>query len=466
MRPFSSEASEYTASTWMPDHDQPTTPMKISRLTPTLLIFPALAAAQATKQIPVRQLGPAEAVSREHVGYLYGVRELSDGRLVVNDVGNRRLVMFDRALARHTVVADTTERTRRAYGPRPTGIIPYAGDTTLLIDLAARALIVVAPDGTMPRVMSPPRPADIPYLWNPAIGSPRFDAAGKLVYRTYLMPSFRPPEHGKPFVPPAMPDSAPLLRADFDTRRADTVAWVGIARSRLSVTPLGNGGITVRQMINPVAFLDDWTLLPDGTIAILRGRDYHVDWIAPDGTRTSSPKMPFDWKRLTDPEKAAMIDSTRKALERRAAAGPSAAGAPGSSDAGGTAGHSMTIMPVGPGDGGPAPRESGGHGAAAAAAQTSIPEVVPASELPDYVPPVLRSGTMKADPQGNVWILPSTSAQSGGGLLYDVVNRAGEIAYRVRLPAGRALEGFGANGAVYLTAHEGGTARLERARLK
>jgi hypothetical protein len=37
---------------------------------------------------------------------------------------------------------------------------------------------------------------------------------------------------------------------------------------------------------------------------------------------------------------------------------------------------------------------------------------------------------------------------------------------RVRLPAGRALEGFGANGVIYMTSHGVGGARLERARVK
>ena len=174
--------------------------------------------------------------------------------------------------------------------------------------------------------------------------------------------------------------------------------------------------------------------------------------------------MPFDWRRLSDDDKAAIIDSTRKALEKNPNAMPTAmaGGAGGHVDAGTSGGHSMTIAPVQPSDGSsPSPR-------AAPVPTTAMgpPEVVPASDLPDYVPPVLRSGLMKADRDGNVWILPSTSSQSGAGLLYDVVNRRGELFERVRLPAGRALEGFGANGAIYMTSHGRNGARIERARLK
>ena len=73
-------------------------------------------------------------------------------------------------------------------------------------------------------------------------------------------------------------------------------------------------------------------------------------------------------------------------------------------------------------------------------------------DIPDYYPP-LRQGEVRADADGNVWILPSTSLLStadNAGLVYDVVNRKGEIIQRVRLPEGRRLMGFGRGGIVYL----------------
>ena len=53
-------------------------------------------------------------------------------------------------------------------------------------------------------------------------------------------------------------------------------------------------------------------MTPDGTLAVVRGRDYHVDWLGADGRWTSSPKMPFDWQRVSDARKEALIDSTVK----------------------------------------------------------------------------------------------------------------------------------------------------------
>jgi hypothetical protein len=84
---------------------------------------------------------------------------------------------------------------------------------------------------------------------------------------------------------------------------------------------------------------------------------------------------------------------------------------------------------------------------------TRIPmqmEFVPLNEIPDYYPPI-RMGAVKADFEGNLWILPYTSAQGGAkGLVYDIVNRKGELYQRVQLPEKRSLAGFGPGGIVYL----------------
>ena len=53
-----------------------------------------------------------------------------------------------------------------------------------------------------------------------------------------------------------------------------------------------------------------------------------------------------------------------------------------------------------------------------------------------------------------------------GGILYDVINRNGEIIERVQLPVGRMLEGFGPNGVIYMSVPVNvGWTRLERARV-
>lgn len=40
-------------------------------------------------------------------------------------------------------------------------------------------------------------------------------------------------------------------------------------------------------------------------------------------------------------------------------------------------------------------------------------------------------------------------------LVYDVVNRKGELVHRVQLPAGRQIVGFGKGGVIYVASREG-----------
>ena len=61
------------------------------------------------------------------------------------------------------------------------------------------------------------------------------------------------------------------------------------------------------------------------------------------------------------------------------------------------------------------------------------------------------------------------SLMAGGsmlGLLYDVVNRKGEVVERVQLPAGHAIASFVPGGHVVLRASEGNRVVLELARVR
>jgi hypothetical protein len=53
-----------------------------------------------------------------------------------------------------------------------------------------------------------------------------------------------------------------------------------------------------------------------------------------------------------------------------------------------------------------------------------------------------------------------------GGVVYDVINPAGEVVDRVQIPMNRTIVGFGPGGVVILAARDGMTTKLERARTK
>jgi hypothetical protein len=504
----------------------------------------------STAKIPIKALGPVEAKATTPISNITNVRALSTGAVFVNDFQQRQLLLFDPTLQTTRIVADTLG-TAIPYGQRNIGLLPFVGDSTIIVDPATYALLVLNPRGEIARVMAPPRPADINTLAGLQAGTYAFDTKGRLVYRVNIAQpgggrggfnvqamamagaggggrggdqggrggdQGRGGQNNQPargFTPPAQPDSAAIVRADFDTRKVDTVAYIRIPKTSFATTTTPDGGTRLTARINPLPQGDDWALTKDGSIAIVRVLDYRVDYVKEDGTRDLTPKLPFDWKRLTETEKQTLVDSMK-----------------------GIAARITEQMST---------QMQGGNFRA-------VFEPVPPEDLPDYYPPI-RQNTSRADADGNLWLLPTTSAQqnvlamaaqalagqgggrggfpgAGGppagadagrggrggaagaagagaagargagaagaagargadstarggaaaganpmqalqalagtfqqaGLVYDIVNRQGELVERVQLPAGRTIVGFGPGGVVYMAVREGRGMVLERAR--
>ena len=446
---------------------------------------PAVRAQQALP--PVRPIGPIEHVTTAPMKAVSQVHELPGRRVLVNDIVDHRVLLFDSTLTTGTAVADSTSSTANAYGNMPGGLIPYRGDSTLFVDPASLSMLVLDDAGKIARVMSVPRPDEAIFLIGGPFGSSGFDPAGRLVYRGNTLRMRVRPDTGKTdkgdnadkaAMLPQFPDSAPIVRVTLATRVEDTVAYFKIPPTKMSVQRTDNGFVAT-STINPMPVVDDWALLPDGTVAVVRGRDFHIDWIHPDGTRTSTAKIPFDWQRLTDDQKVAVIDSAKAVFEKRRAdrmaaltetrTATSAGGsehrvtASAGGDAGGAGmGGMVIVMRQGAGDGGggAAPPMRGGSNQ-----QVTLPpmQFVPPYELPDYRP-AFGTGATKCDLQGNLWI--RTSQASDGRPVYDVVNEQGVLVDRVQLPAFRTIAGFG-QGVVYMGVSDStGAVHLERARLK
>ena len=452
----------------------PTTYRAIAVLLLGGAVIPPAARAQQSSRPPLRALGPALATS-EPMGAVAAVQPLPGGRLLVNDPLKRQVVLLDSSLKQLAVVADTTPATRNAYGARNGGLIPFRGDSALFVDPTSLSMLVIDPTGKIARIMAAPRANDVFFLLGGPMGNPGFDAKGRLVYRSMGFEGRRPgpAAAGQPFTPPALPDSVPIVRYDLAARKLDTAAFVKVYAPKFNVVQSEGGGMRMSTFINPIPEVDDWAVLADGTIAILR-KDYHVDFIDADGKRTSAPKIPFDWQRLTDSAKIAVIDSTKAAFERARAAGTGPGGA----------GQQMVIAQVGPGGpppgappGGPGPmimiRERGPEGAAppargaapsSAAAGPPPMAFVSPNELPDYRP-AFANGSVRADAEGKLWvrIMPPKPAT---GPEYDVIDGSGKLVDRVVLPAGTTIVGFGAGGVVYLGVRDTAGVHVVRAREK
>jgi len=360
--------------------------------------------------------------------------------VLINDVARKRLLLADASLKNAKVVLDSASNSSTgSIGISvPTApLIRYTADSTLYVDVATLSLLVIDPSGKIARVMALPKPRDALFMATAqAFGFPGMDPQGRLIYRGQIIIPPKPPEPGERVsIPiPEQPDSGPIVRADFDKRTVDTLGTLKIFKpGSMKLTNDKEGNMKLSMVLSPMDTGDEWAVLPDGTVAIVRAHDYHVDWIAPDGTKSSSPKMPFDWKRMTDEQKQFKIDSIRPEVEKQIAAAP------------------LQTIPTPEG-----PRKL-----------SMQVEFAPLNQWPDYEPPI-SPGSVKVDLDGNLWIVPHTSASAAGGLLYDVVNRKGDITMRVQFPARRALAGFGPGGTIYTisTSADMKTAVLERTRLK
>ena len=124
-----------------------------------------------TAQVPVRETTPVIARSAQPIGGANMVRPLSDGAVFVNDVQRRQLLRFDASLKNVSVIADTAPGALMPYGQRPIGMVPYTGDSTLVVDASTLSLVLLDKSGRTVRVMASPRPNDINTLSNATRGS-------------------------------------------------------------------------------------------------------------------------------------------------------------------------------------------------------------------------------------------------------------------------------------------------------
>jgi hypothetical protein len=207
-----------------------------------------------------------------------------------------------------------------------------------------------------------------------------------------------------------------VVRFDLASRQVDTVGRLG-GPSRAGAEPdeyfrVANvvwlGG---RNAGGLAGSGDDWAVLSDGSIAFVRGHDYHVDWVRANGQKTSTAKLPFDWQSLSDTTAAGRARLAYQPVTLRTRPDSAARGVDSIrravSLAAGSLRYALSVVTEG------------------------------------------GSGAITPDLDGNVWILPTSTPDADDRLVYDVVNTRGELIQRVRLFPGRSIAGFGRNGTVY-----------------
>ena len=433
---------------------------------------------------PVRQLGPIIGVSKDSLSSVAAAVPVAGGRIFVNDILARRVLLYDSTLSGLMVVADSASGSANAYGARPGTLLAFRGDSALLITPAAQSMLVLGPTGQITRVMAMP-PSGGPMggaLIGNIFGTPGFDAQGRLAYFSPIRMEIRRgpgSDGGGPGGPAPRaiepPDSAYLVRFDFAARTLDTAAVIKIQSSRSTMSRDADGRFHMTMTAVPPLPIDDWAVLADGSIAVVRGRDYHVDRLNADGSWSRGPRIPFEWERLDDSTKAALLDSVATAMQvnmdsmqaRLTRTGPQTGPAGNTASAGrdGTGGGAIVMTFTGPPPGGAGERGPGAGGGGPQTVSFPAPQVVKANlaDVPDYRPP-FRQAAVRADADGHLWI--RTTKMVDGRPVYDIVDRDGQLIDRVQLPAFRTIAGFGP-GVVYMGVRDdAGVMHVEKARIR
>src|SRR5262245_7824589 len=273
----------------------------------TITLATPVAAQRATLP-PIKQLAPATATSAITFQQVQHLRVLSDGRVLVNDPGKRQVIMLDSALANPKVVIDSAGGVNM-YGMNAGALIPFAGDTTLFVDRGASAFLVIDPNGVVTRVLSFPPGNPATYLTNPtAYGYPAYSSNFGIVYRIPMpRPQIQRPREGEPEIVRRLDDSSVIVAMNMQRRNVDTVSRIATGSTLTMRLSANSTNTNTQTPVFPV--FDDWTVMTDGRLAVLRGREYRIDFYDGEGTRTAGPRLFYPWKQLDDAEKTRIVDS-------------------------------------------------------------------------------------------------------------------------------------------------------------
>lgn len=369
-------------------------------LIPLLALIAGVVSAPAEGQ--ERTLGEATATHPADFALINTVRELPDGSVLVADPLGVVLVRLTPDLQRADTLGSEGEGPQEYL--QPDAVWPLPGDSTLLVDLGNSRLTVVAPDGTFGRT----RPITLggfqPGQPLTTLIPAGVDGDGNIFFRGSPMAMARGG---------ALPDSAQVMRVPAGGDATDEVARVKI--QELVRTTSGSANNRQESITAvPLSPVDVWGVAPDGRIAVARTGERTMEWIAPDGSRTSGEAIDAEPVRVGEAEKKAW--ETERASR------------------GGGIGVQVEV------ENGRAQvsygRMAGDGGRSSAADSRPWPETMP----------VFADEPVRIDGDGRAWVRRSQPA--GRSALYDVFGATGDRILSVRMPEERRLVGFG-EGAVY-----------------
>jgi hypothetical protein len=337
------------------------------------------ATAQAPKSVP---LGRPDATFAEPLSSPSGFRALDADRVLVSDNLEGAVALWDFRAGTATPIG------RQGGGPgeygMPGPLFAGGGDTTYMLDMGNRRLLVITPAGGIASAtIALNHPSQIPVIPRAVDRQGRvyFDLAGIQMAQLNEM---------------AKTGRAPLLRWDLKTGRTDTVAYVAFPPA----APVGPG--EVRMSIGgrePFEARDQWAVLPDGRVGVARATPYRAEWQGA-AAPVVGPAVEYQPVRIGTAEKNAWADQATRGIQ--------------------------VIVENGQRRTQRAPRPD-----------------INRQQWPETMPPFASPpNPVVASPAGELWVL-RTGPANADTRVYDVFDGQGRRARRVTLEGERFVLGFG-----------------------
>lgn len=365
------------------------------------------ASAGGEGQGQVRLVEP-EAVFDHTLSVVQTVREMPDGRVLVADPLGQVLLLVDMDAGAADTLGSIGEGPEEYQ--QPDAVWPLPGGKTLLVDLGNTRLTEMSPElefgETRPYVVGDFMQGTMVMAIPQAV-----DGDGRVYVRS--MPSMSG----------ARSDSAYVLRLDLEAETVDSVA-------RIKVPGTVRTGTANAESISqiPLSPADAWGVAEDGRVVVARVADYHVEWIAPDGSTTRGPPVEYERLAIGTPEKEAWRDSRAET------------------------GGGMSISAFADGSGSLQFSVSRGG-------SSEDEQDLDSYSWPDELPPFYGS-RIPIDPRGRAWV--RTRGRAEAPPAYHVFGASGEQEIVVELLPGRRVVGFGDGKAYLVRMDEYGLHYLER----
>ena len=342
--------------------------------------------------VQTRTLSRPEAEFTTPFTEVSGVRELRDGRVILIDERDRTIQLLDFTTGKVTPIG------RQGSGPGeyrlPVAIYALSGDSSAVFDDPNRRLLIILPNGKAGGVVSVVAP-----------GGRESTEFGRIIDARGRSYAAGRPWTNRDGVFQSL-DSVPLLRWSRGAARADTIGYVGRPPGYAKSSMRGRAHV-ISVGAPPFTAVDQFTVSPDGRVAIVEASDYSIQWVDAEGRRARTAPIAYSPLRVTEAHKNAWRESQKGGVA-----------VIGDDDKG-------TVAIVGRGN----------------------RKVEEPPSWPEFMPPFLHNA-LRFAPNGMLWVRRTGPADSPP--TYDVISQVAGLTMRVVLPPKSRVVGFGANGVVYV----------------